>query len=88
MFKLGKQHWEAIKWIFIYLESTMSYGIMFSSEHGKYLVVGYVDSDYVSDVNDRRPTIGHVFTIAGRSICWKLLVQSIVGSCRQLNQST
>ena len=26
---LGKQHWDAVKWIFIYLRGTTNYGIMF-----------------------------------------------------------
>ncbi|KAL0460800.1 UNVERIFIED_CONTAM: Retrovirus-related Pol polyprotein from transposon TNT 1-94 [Sesamum latifolium] len=42
------------------------------------LVVGYVDSDYAGDLDDRRSTTGYVFTLGGGSICWKSTVQSIV----------
>ncbi|KAK4394695.1 Retrovirus-related Pol polyprotein from transposon TNT 1-94 [Sesamum angolense] len=42
------------------------------------LVVGYVDSDYAGDLDDRRSTSGYVFTLGGGIICWKSTVQSIV----------
>lgn len=32
MSKPGNCHWKVVKWIFMYLKGTMSYGIMFSSE--------------------------------------------------------
>ena len=78
MSKPGKHHWEAVKWIFRYLKGTTGHGIMFSSEKGDPSVVGYVDSDYAGDMDDRRSTTGYVFTLAGGPICWKSSVQSIV----------
>ncbi|CAJ2663689.1 unnamed protein product [Trifolium pratense] len=78
MSKPGKHHWEAVKWIFRYLKGTTGHGIMFSSEKGNPSVVGYVDSDYAGDMDDRRSTTGYVFTLAGGPICWKSSVQSIV----------
>ncbi|KAL0289859.1 UNVERIFIED_CONTAM: Retrovirus-related Pol polyprotein from transposon TNT 1-94 [Sesamum angustifolium] len=42
------------------------------------LVVGYVDSDYAGDLDDRRSTIGYVFTLGGGPIRWKSTVQSIM----------
>ncbi|KAE8705298.1 Mitogen-activated protein kinase kinase kinase YODA [Hibiscus syriacus] len=50
MSKPGKQHWEAIKWIFRYLKGTVGYGIIFGSQRDNPLVVGYVDSDYAGGV--------------------------------------
>lgn len=32
MSKLGKHHWEEMKWIYMYLKSIMTYGILFSNE--------------------------------------------------------
>ena len=78
MSKPGKQHWEAIKWILRYLRGTSDRGIMFSREQTVPSVVGYVDSDYAGDLDDRRSTTGYVFTLAGGPICWKSSVQSIV----------
>ncbi|KAL0419201.1 UNVERIFIED_CONTAM: Retrovirus-related Pol polyprotein from transposon TNT 1-94 [Sesamum radiatum] len=42
------------------------------------LVVGYVDSDYAGDLDDRRSTTRYVFTLGGGPICWKSTVQFIV----------
>ncbi|KAE8699949.1 hypothetical protein F3Y22_tig00110569pilonHSYRG00219 [Hibiscus syriacus] len=39
---------------------------------------GYVDSDYVGDLDNRRSTTGYVFTLGGGPICWKSTVQSVV----------
>lgn len=55
----------------------MSYGIKFSSEQDDILVVGYVNSDYVGDMNDMRFTTWHVYTLGREPIYWKLSVQSI-----------
>jgi hypothetical protein len=51
---------------------------MFSSEKGDPLVVGYVDSYYIGDMDDKRSTTGYVFTLAGGPVCWKLSVQYIM----------
>ena len=69
MAKPGKQHWEAIKWIFRYLKGTLSYGIVFGGQRVDSVVAGYVDSDYAGDVDDRRSTIWFVFTLCGGPIC-------------------
>ncbi|KAL0368440.1 UNVERIFIED_CONTAM: Retrovirus-related Pol polyprotein from transposon TNT 1-94 [Sesamum calycinum] len=44
------------------------------------LVVRYVDSDCVGDLDDRRSKTGYVFTLGGGLICWKSTVQSILAS--------
>ncbi|KAE8707081.1 hypothetical protein F3Y22_tig00110387pilonHSYRG00804 [Hibiscus syriacus] len=78
MSKPGKQHWEAVKWIFRYLKGTVGHGIVFGSQRDNPLVVGYVDSDYAGDLDNRRSTTGYVFTLGGGPICWKSTIQSVV----------
>ncbi|KAE8719481.1 putative ribonuclease H protein [Hibiscus syriacus] len=78
MSKPGKQHWEVVKWIFRYLKGTVGHGIVFGSQRDNPLVVGYVDSDYAGDLDNRRSTTWYVFTLGGWSICWKSTVQSVV----------
>ncbi|KAE8683930.1 hypothetical protein F3Y22_tig00111166pilonHSYRG00365 [Hibiscus syriacus] len=78
MSKPGKQHWEAVKWIFRYLKGTVGHGIVFGSQQDNHLVVGYVDLDYAGDLDNRRSTTGYVFTLGGGPICWKSTVQSVV----------
>lgn len=55
--KPDKQHWEAIKWIFRYLKGTTDYDLVFGNEKGDSLVVGYVDSDYASDFDDKNQEV-------------------------------
>ncbi|KAE8708629.1 Cyclic nucleotide-gated ion channel 1 [Hibiscus syriacus] len=78
MSKPGKQHWEAVKWIFRYLKGTVGHEIVFGSQRDNPLVLGYVDSDYAGDLDNRRSTTGYVFTLGGGPICWKSTVQSVV----------
>ncbi|KAE8672700.1 putative ribonuclease H protein [Hibiscus syriacus] len=78
MSKPGKQYWEAVKWIFRYLKGTVGHGMVFGSQRDNPLVVGYVDSDYAGDLDNRRSTTGYVFTLGGGPICWKSTVQSVV----------
>ncbi|KAE8719673.1 hypothetical protein F3Y22_tig00109926pilonHSYRG00011 [Hibiscus syriacus] len=78
MSKPGKQHWDAVKWIFRYLKGTVGHGIVFGSQRDNPLVVGYMDSDYAGDLDNRRSTTGYVFTLGGGPICWKSTVQSVV----------
>ncbi|KAL0370739.1 UNVERIFIED_CONTAM: Retrovirus-related Pol polyprotein from transposon TNT 1-94 [Sesamum angustifolium] len=47
--KLGRHHWDAVKWIFRYLKGTVGHGVIFGSQQNDSLVVGYVDSDYAGD---------------------------------------
>ena len=65
----GREHWNAVKWIFRYLNGTAGYGILFAKQHGDNSMVGYVDSNYASNIDDRRFTIGYVFTLLGGPIC-------------------
>ena len=74
----GQSHWDVVKWIFKYLRGTTNYGIMFSKQQSVPSVVGYVDVDYVRDLDDRRYTTGYVFTLGGGPICWKSMIQSLV----------
>jgi len=74
----GRQHWDAIKWIFRYLKGTIGYGITFARLKSDVSVVGSVDADYAVDLDDKRSTTGYVFSLAGGSICWRSMIQSTV----------
>ena len=66
-----------MKWILRYLKGTTSHGIMFGSQKGDPLILEYVDSNYVGDLDDKRST-RYVFTLASGNACWKSSIQSIV----------
>ena len=49
----SKRHWEAMKWSLRYLKDTASHGIMLGHQQGDPSVVGYMDSDYAGDLDDK-----------------------------------
>ena len=51
---------------------------MFGSQQGDPSVVGYVDSNYVGDLDDTRSKTRCVFTFWGGLVCWKSIIQSLV----------
>jgi hypothetical protein len=68
MENLGKEHCEAMKWVFQYLRGTSDYCITYNS--GCELVCGYVDSNFSGHLDKRSSTSGYVFTLTGGDISW------------------
>jgi hypothetical protein len=62
----GKEHCEAVKWILKYLRGTATHALCFGGLDT--FLQGYVDSDMVGDKDNKRSTIGYVFTIGGKTI--------------------
>ena len=70
----GRKHWEAVKHILKYLRRTRNYMLVYS---GKDLnPIGYTDSDFQKDQDDRKSTSGSVFTLGGGAIVWRSVKQS------------
>lgn len=59
---------------FRYLNGTTGYNILFSSEQGDPSTIGYVDIDFIGDIDNKRSTIEYVFNLPGGPIYWKSLV--------------
>ena len=64
-----KKHWEAVKGVMKYLNGTKNMCICFGKKEA--CVVGYTDSDYAGDLNNKRSTFGYVFTFIGSAISWR-----------------
>ena len=65
----GKEHWQAVKWIFCYLKGTVDIGLVFARNkltHNN--VVGYVDFDYAGDLDKQRSLLGYIFTLCNSTI--------------------
>ena len=66
MSRPGKQHWEAVKWILRYLRGLSDTCLCFTGTSLKLL--GYVDVDFVGNIDSRKSTIEFVFTLGGIAI--------------------
>lgn len=60
----GKGHWDTIKWIFTYLLSISDYELIIGCIKSS-LILGFDDSDYARDLNNKKFTITYVFTLTG-----------------------
>jgi hypothetical protein len=76
MNNLGKEHWEAVKWILRYLRGTSTHALCFGGSNT--FLQGYVDSDMEGDKDNKRSTTGYVFTIGGTIISWISKLQKVV----------
>ncbi|CAL1387753.1 unnamed protein product [Linum trigynum] len=73
-----RQHMFAAKRVLRYLKGTISHGIWYKKKDGNDKLVGYTDSDYAGDLDDRKSTSGYVFFIAGGAISWASKKQPVV----------
>ena len=64
----GKKHWEVLKGNLRYLSGTKDMCICFGKSNIG--VLGYTDSDYAGNSDNRRSTIGYIFTLYGGAISW------------------
>ena len=73
---LGLKHWQAVKHILKYLRRTRDYMLVY---HSKNLIpIGYTDSDFQSNLDFRKITLGCVFTLGGGAISWTSVKQSCI----------
>lgn len=71
------KHWKDSKRIFRYIKVTINFGILYNIVDDCRLI-GYIDLDWVGDVDDRKPTFGYIFKIGSRPIPWYIKKQPIV----------
>jgi hypothetical protein len=76
MNNLGKEHWEAVKWILRYLRGTATRALCFGGSN--IVLQGYVDSYMACDKYSRRSTTGYVFIVGGTTVSWISKLQKVV----------
>jgi len=69
-------HWKLTKRVLRYLQHTIDYGITYAKDHRK--MRAYADSDWASDVDDRKSCSGNVIMLAGGPISWESKKQKSV----------
>lgn len=70
-------HWKALKRILRYIRGTESLGLFYSKTK-EYKLLGYSDSDWCGDVDDRKSTSGYVFFMGDTAFTWLSKKQPIV----------
>ena len=63
----GLKHWESVKHILKYLRRTRNYMLVYLGSD--LMPVGYTDSDFQSDLDLRKSTLGSVFVFEWWSHC-------------------
>lgn len=72
----SKAHWEVVKWILRYLRGTKDKYLCLSK--GELKVQGYVDANFVGEVDHRRSTTDYIFTVGTTVVSWMSRIQKIV----------
>ena len=70
-------HFKAAKRILRYLKGTTDFGLYYSVSND-YKLIGYSDSDWVGDSDDRKSTTGFVFFLGDTAFTWMSKKQPIV----------
>ena len=71
------RHWIGVKRILRYLKGTSDLGLRYS-RNGDEDVVGYSDSDWAGDLDDRKSVSGYMFKLCGAPISWRSKKQTSV----------
>lgn len=75
----GRRHWEATKWVIRYLKWSMGAKLYYQKfDKSKLELIGFLDSDLVGDIDNRRSLTGYIFLYGPNLISWKATLQSIV----------
>ncbi|CAL2256840.1 unnamed protein product [Prunus armeniaca] len=64
--KLGREHWNAVKWILKYLRGTSKMSLC------------YTNADMAGDLDSRKPTSGYLITFSGGAVSWQSKLQKCV----------
>jgi hypothetical protein len=72
-------HHQAVRKILRYLKGTLDYGLFYKTQKSvKCELIGFSDSDYAGDAEDRKSTSGYVFLLSGAAISWSSKKQLVV----------
>eukprot|EP00253_Pinus_taeda_P032104 PITA_32104 len=72
-----ESHYKSAKRILRYVRGTVQFGIHYSAKAAT-LLVGFTDSDWAGDPDDRKSTAGYVFTLGSGPITWACKKQAAI----------
>lgn len=73
----SKIHLKAAKRILRYAKGTLNFGIHYLKNKDVKLV-GYSDSDWWNNIDDRKSTLGHCFSLGSSLVTWSLRKQTTI----------
>ncbi|XP_031265675.1 uncharacterized protein LOC116124111 [Pistacia vera] len=62
-------HWTACKRVLRYIKGTLSHRLIFQ-KNSEFILEGYADADWASDVSDRRSTNGYSIFLGRNLVQW------------------
>eukprot|EP00253_Pinus_taeda_P030981 PITA_30981 len=72
-----ESHWKVAKRILRYVRGTVQFGIHYSAKASP-LLVGFTDSNWAGDPDDRKSTVNYVFTLGSGPITWACKKQGAI----------
>jgi ATP-binding cassette subfamily B (MDR/TAP) protein 1 len=72
----GREHWEAVKWLFRYLKGTSKVALHFKKND--VILEGFSDADLGGCLDTRKSTTGYIFTLGGTAVSWMSRLQKSV----------
>ena len=76
----SEEHWVALKRVVRYLQHTSQMKLQYLKEENAQKLVGYVDADWGSNIEDRKSTTGYVFYVYGCPVSWCSKKQTTVAT--------
>ena len=76
MMNPGREYWIAVKRILRYIRGTSNVALCYRGS--EFILRGYVDLDFVGDLDKRKSTTGYVFTLVGAAVNWVFKLQAVV----------
>ena len=77
MSKPYSNHMTAAKRILRYVKGTINFGLKYKSGEESELI-GYCDSDYAGDLDDRKTTSGFIFFLGNNPVAWNCSKQKVI----------
>lgn len=73
-----EMHHKVVKQILHYLKGTMEFGLVYGRIGGEEMITGFLDSDLVGDMDDRKSTGGMAFYVNDCLVSWNSQKQNTV----------
>ena len=77
-----RENWFTLKWLLRYVKEIVNKGLVFGNDSGPVdcsdVVTGFVDSNFVGCLDNRKSLTSYVFTTYGTTISWKATLQKVV----------